>query len=638
MCGILGAVRANENTSSFRQHNAQNALNLIAHRGPNDQGLEYLHAANSEIIFGHTRLSIIDLSAGGHQPMHSACGTFSIVFNGEIYNYRELRQTLIQGGKVFKTDSDTEVLLSCWQTWGVDCLKKLRGMFAFAVLDKSKSRLFCVRDAFGIKPLFYQYNKGEFLFASELPAVLAMSQTANQLNHQRAFDYLIHGAYDDDNSTFIQGIESLPAGHLMELDLTKNQQQPKAQRWWWPSTVERFSGNIEQAAEQFRSLFIDSIKLHLRSDVAVGAALSGGLDSSAVVCGMRYIDATLPINTFSYIARGQEGDEESWVDLVNENVKAQSYKVLVSGHELANDIDDLIATQGEPFYSTSVYAQYRVFKLAKEQGVTVTLDGQGADELLAGYNGYPGPRLRSLLQQGRVGDMLQFISAYSTWPGRSKKYAIQALIAQYVPPSLHARALKLVGRNPAPAWMNRHAVEGMYLAQGNYPEKLPVNEDNPKGRYLMGTLRQSLTGGALGSLLRHGDRNSMRWAVESRVPFLNTDIAEFLLSLPEHFLISSQAETKHVMRRGLQGIVPHSILERKDKVGFATPEATWLQQLGEKRILEWLEGSSHISLLNGQACHEEIQQIINGTRPFSYRAWRLINLCRWAQLYNIEKD
>lgn len=638
MCGILGAVRANDKAASFSQQNVQNALNLLAHRGPNDQGLEYLHAANSEIIFGHTRLSIIDLSAGGHQPMHSACGTLSIVFNGEIYNYRELRQTLIQGGKVFKTDSDTEVLLSCWQTWGIGCLKHLRGMFAFAVLDRSKSRLFCVRDAFGIKPFFSQYNKGEFLFASELPAVLAMSQTTNRLNHQRAFDYLIHGAYDDDNSTFIQGIESLPAGHWMELDLTENQQQPRAQRWWWPSTIERFSGNFEQAAEQFRSLFIDSIKLHLRSDVAVGAALSGGLDSSAVVCGMRHIDPTLPINTFSYIARGQEGDEESWVDLVNEKVKAQCYKVLVSGHELANDIDDLIATQGEPFYSTSVYAQYRVFKLAKEQGVTVTLDGQGADELLAGYNGYPGPRLRSLLQQRRVRDMVQFIQAYSKWPGRSKKHAVQALIAQYVPPSLHALALKLVGRNPAPTWINRHAVEAMHLAQGNYPEKLLVNEDNPKGRYLMGTLRQSLTGGALGSLLRHGDRNSMRWAVESRVPFLNTDIAEFLLSLPEHFLISSQAETKHVMRRGLQGIVPQNILERKDKVGFATPEAIWLQQLGEKRILAWLEGSSHISLLNGKACHEEIQQIMKGTRPFSYRAWRLINLCRWAQLYNIQKD
>lgn len=638
MCGILGAVRATNSPKYFSQQGAQKALALLAHRGPNDQGLEYLQAADCEIIFGHTRLSIIDLSSGGHQPMHSLCGNFSIVFNGEIYNYRELREELIRGGKHFNTDSDTEVLLNCWQTWGVDCLKRLRGMFAFAVLDRSKSRLFCARDAFGIKPFFYEHRGSQLFFASELPALLAIRETAPKINNQRAFDYLIHGAYDDDHSTFIQGIESLPAGHWMELNLCESTKKPEVRRWWWPSTIQRFSGSFEQAAEQFRSLFIDSIKLHLRSDVPVGAALSGGLDSSAVVCGMRYIDATLPINTFSYIARGQEGDEESWVDLVNENVNAQSYKVLVSGHELANDIDDLIATQGEPFYSTSVYAQYRVFKLAKEQGVTVTLDGQGADELLAGYNGYPGPRLRSLLQQGRVGDMLQFISAYSTWPGRSKKHAVQALIAQYVPPSLHTLALKLVGRNPAPTWINRHVVEAMHLAQGNYPEKLLVNEDNPKGRYLMGTLRQSLAGGALGSLLRHGDRNSMRWAVESRVPFLNTDIAEFLLSLPEHFLISSQAETKHVMRRGLQGIVPQSILERKDKVGFATPEAAWLKQLGEKRILEWLEGSSHISLLNGQACHEEIQQIMSGTRPFSYRAWRLINLCRWAQLYNIEKD
>lgn len=634
MCGILGAVFAETETGQYAKAHMHTALAAIAHRGPNDRGLETTSLGAVDVILGHTRLSIIDLSAAGHQPMHSACGQFSIVFNGEVYNYRELRQQLCQLGRVFRTDSDTEVLLAAWQQWGFDALQKLRGMFAFSVLDRLANKLFCARDAFGIKPFYYSRQAHQFLFASELPALLALFPERPSVNVQRSFDYLIHGGYDDSDHTFLNGIIALPAGHFLELDLNDLASAKQPERWWWPKVEQSFSGTFESAADELRERFLNSIRLHLRSDVPIGAALSGGVDSSAVVCGMRHVEPDMPINTFSYIAKGQEGDEEVWADMVNQQVRAKAHKITVSGHELAADIDDMIRVQGEPFYSTSIYAQYRVFKLARENGVTVTLDGQGADELLAGYNGYPGHRLRSLVQQGQLLQAYRFANAWAQWPGRSKAFAWQSLLGQYLPAHARATALKWIGRDTSPAWLNSHYLSQAGVQRSLYPHSV-ASDEAPRGRYLTATLRRSLSGGALGSLLRHGDRNSMRWAVESRVPFLNSDIAEFLLTVPEHFLVSNQGETKSIFRHAMRGIVPDPVLDRKDKVGFATPELVWLRQLGQQRVYEWLEGARQLPMLNVDACRSELKQIIDGQRPFSYRAWRLINLCRWVQVFNL---
>lgn len=622
MCGILG---------SFSQHPAaelndrlQAALHALRHRGPNDQGLAEFRFDGKILSLGQTRLSIIDLSTGGHQPMYSLDHRFCIVFNGEIYNYKELRQELRNIGYIFHTESDTEVLLQTWIHWGESCLSKLCGMFAFVIYDQHAQTLTCVRDAFGIKPFFYHHNQHSFSFASEIPALLCLLTEKPTLNAQRTYDYLLFGCYDDQPDTLLNGIKHLPPAHRLTVSLTTNQTECK--RWWWPDITERQDLSFADAAAQLREMFLHNIRLHLRSDVSLGAALSGGLDSSAVVCAMRHLEPDLPIYTFSYVARGSEVDEERWVDLVNAHTGAIPHKVVVSPDELADDLGDMIQAQGEPFGGTSIYAQYRVFRQARDHGITVTLDGQGADELLAGYNGYPGQRMASLLDEGNIRGALTFLKDWSKWPGRSLSYGMRTLLRELIPPKWQCLPRKFIGQDPLPAWIDQSALK----EAGIVPWQGLVQPEAPHARHLMASLRHSLSGGSLTNLLRHGDRNSMRWSIESRVPFLTTDMAEFLLSLPEEYLISPKGETKHIFRIAMRGIVPEEILNRRDKIGFATPEQKWLQTL-DKQIIEWTTGIEHVPFLRAKESRAEIQTIVDGYKPFSFRAWRLINLCRWFQ-------
>lgn len=630
MCGIIGGWVPYSFADSLLR-SAAVGLSRLAHRGPDDQGRESLTLGDGVLVLNHTRLSIIDLSPGGHQPMHSTDERYTIVFNGEIYNYRELRQELALLGHVFRSDSDTEVLLAGWAQWGKACLPRLRGMFAFAVYDCIEQTLTCVRDAFGIKPFYYHASEEGFLFASEAPALLVLLPNRPALNLQRAYDYLVFGGYDDEEATFFNGVRHLLPGHLLTISLSAAG-SPMIERWWWPAITERTDLSFADAADQLRSMFLDNIRLHLRSDVPLGAALSGGVDSSAVVCAIRHVEPDMPIHTFSYVARGSDVDEERWADQINAHVGAISHKIVVAPEELAGDLDDMIHAQGEPFGSTSIYAQFRVFKLARDHSVTVTLDGQGADELLAGYNGYPSPRMRSLVEKRRFVELANFLRAWSTWPGRSASQGVKALIEPWVPESLRGLAYRVIGRNPAPAWL----VTAFFQEHGVEPNapggRAPLADET--GRRLVAALRQALTGRGLSALLRHGDRNSMRWSVESRVPFLTTDMAEFLLSLPEPYLISPQGETKHIFRAAMRGIVPDAILDRKDKIGFATPEQTWLRQLDDK-VLDWLDAAETLPFLNAAQCRAEVKTIIEGRKRFDFQAWRLVNFCRWAQVVGV---
>ena len=626
MCGIVGWVTKDPVETS----RIQSVLRMLKHRGPDGNGVWLgLTESNAQVGLLHTRLSIIDLSAGGHQPMHSADGRYSIVFNGEIYNYRELRQELRDSGHTFLSESDTEVLLAAWVEWGEECLRRLVGMFAFTVYDRDEQTLTLVRDAFGIKPLFYGIINETLVFASEVPALLALLPKHPKLNLQRAYDYLVHGVYDDQEQTFFEEVLHLPPGHILRLSLPLGVEAEPV-RWWWPSITERTDLSFEQAADELRERFLASVRLHLRSDVPLGAALSGGVDSSAVVCAMRYLEPKMPIHTFTYVASGTSVDEEHWADLVNNHVDAIPHKVVVDPKELAADLDAMIQTQGEPFGSTSIYAQYRVFRAARQAGITVTLDGQGADELLGGYWGYPGSTMRSMVDKGNWLALPKFLWEWSRWPGRSLSYGAKVLVSPFVPNALRGLALRVIGKNPAPDWLNVNhlAEQGIYV--GGTP--LPLQNHDAPGRRLMDALRLQLTGDGLGSLLRHGDRDSMCWSVESRVPFLTTEIAEYCLSLPEHFLVSFAGETKHVFRESMRGIVPDKILNRKDKIGFATPEQSWLRELGDQ-VIDWLEPVESLPFLNARACHEEVASIIDGRKPFTFQAWRLINFCRWSQFH-----
>jgi len=625
MCGILGSYVLNPIHDNHKRMQA--GLRLLHHRGPDDQGLEIEEVSGGTLSLGHTRLSIIDLSTGGHQPMHTLDGRYTIVFNGEIYNYRELRKELREHGHTFRTETDTEVLLAAWVQWGLDCLAKLIGMFVFVVFDRQSRTIRCVRDAFGIKPFFYYLDEKGFWSASELPALLTILPVIPAINLQRAYDYLVWGSYDNHAATFYEGIKHLMPGHWLTLHLDESLITTSA-RWWWPSIEERDELSFSQAAEKLRAMFLQNIRLHLRSDVPLGAALSGGIDSSAVVCAMRYLEPEMPIHTFTFVAPGAVFDEERWADAINAHVGAVPHKVVVASKEFTDDIDDVIRTQGEPFGSTSIYAQYRVYRLARENGITVTLDGQGADELLAGYNGYPESYLHSLLEKNDYWGMYEFMATWAKWPGRSVTQASRMCIALFLPVVLKRFARTLLSHDTWPTWINADFFHRRNVVMATQDTK---NTALAAGRRLVESLRSALTGGGLKSLLRHGDRNSMRWSVESRVPFLTTDLAEFLLSLPESYLLSPQGETKHIFRTAMRDIVPDAVLDRKDKIGFEIPEREWL--IGqENRIQSWLDAAEDIPFLHAKKCKAEVAAIIDGHISFNRRAWRLINFCRWMQL------
>jgi asparagine synthase (glutamine-hydrolysing) len=360
----------------------------------------------------------------------------------------------------------------------------------------------------------------------------------------------------------------------------------------------------------------------------LGAALSGGIDSSSIVCAIRHLEPEIPITTFSYIASDSKISEEKWVDEVNFHVNALPHKIYSNSQNLIEDIDEMILAQGEPFGGTSIYAQYQVFRCARDNDVVVTLDGQGADELLAGYNGYPGKRLKSLIESRRFSEAKDFLVNWPSWPGRSYSYCLKQLISEYADGDVYGLLRHLNRDNNSPSWINKKILtdNDVFI---RFPEK--EKSTSKKGRRVVSAMASSISGRGLPALLRHGDRNSMHFSVESRVPFLTIEIANFLLSLPEHYLISQSGETKSVFRAAMRGIVPDSILDRKDKIGFATPEENLLLDLSNQ-IISWLNFDVKLSFLNQAELLKEFNMILYGKKPYSPRVWRWVNFIRWYQL------
>lgn len=622
MCGITGGYWRSPPAQLKQQVNE--SLLAMRRRGPDHQSFELHPQGSGAVVLGHTRLSIIDLTASAQQPMYTADLRYALVFNGEIYNYLELREELKALGAVLRTNSDTEVLLEAWAQWGVQSLSRLKGMFAFVIHDRQEQTLTCVRDAFGIKPFFYGIDQASFCFASELPAITPLMAGRAKLNWQRAYDYLVHGEYDFGEDCFVEGVRTLMPGHMITVDLSSGRvSEPHV--WWQPSIVQAPDISFGEASERLRALFLESVRLHLRSDVPLGAALSGGVDSSAIVCAMRHLEPDADIHTFSYIARGSLVSEESWVDKVNSHVGAVPNKIVVSAQELLADLPDLIAAQGEPFGSTSIYAQYRVFQEAKAKGITVTLEGQGADELHGGYNGYPGQRMRSLLDQGSVLQAWRFLGAWSTWPGRSRLEGLKRLVGEFSEGRLHDLLRAANGMHSSPDWIRADVLRegGVHLG---YPG-VHAGLGTP-GRRMMSALATSVSQRGLLGLLRHGDRNSMRFSVESRVPFLTTDMADFMLSLPEHYLVSPDGETKHLLRASLRGIVPDEVLDRRDKVGFATPEQQWLVDMADV-VRPWLKADLGLPFLDQPKLLAHFEEVVAGRRAYSWQIWRWVNFALW---------
>lgn len=540
MCGINGFSWGNEEL--IKKMNE-----VIRHRGPDDEGIY----VDDNISLGHVRLAIIDLSSKGHQPMKYERNGREvwIVHNGEIYNFKELRKVLENRGYEFNSNTDTEVILASYVEWGFECVERFNGMWAFAIYDKSKNLLFLSRDRFGIKPLYYYYDGKNIIFSSEIKGIL-VHPIKRRPNDEMIFDFLYYNLLDHTEDTFFEGIKRVMPGHNAVFDLKSRE----FRTWKYYDLRMRIKSKKEKPDPQkFRELFFKAVGRRLIADVPVGSCLSGGLDSSSIVCVMRKLVPEGDIKTFSLVFPELPIDESEYQRVVVNKCGVEWSKTTFTAEDTLKDLEDLIWTQEEPFSTLSVYGQYRVMKLAHEKGMKVLLDGQGSDEILAGYHYFFGYYYYELFRKLKWATLIREIINYKRNTGsfNALKYFSGLILPMKVKKLILTRSSKYISK-----------------------EFLSKFKDRINTRFQKKCLNEALIDAVINNLphlLRFEDKNSMRWSIESRVPFLDPELVEFVLSTPSEAKIK-KGVTKAILRKALKGIVPDMILERKDKIGFATPD------------------------------------------------------------------
>lgn len=635
MCGIVGSVQI-DGAESYRVQ-VRRAMSAMAHRGPDGEGFKEFalskHAAElatlptATVCIGHRRLAIIDLSEAGAQPMATPDERFHIIFNGEIYNYREIRTELEALGHVLRTRSDTEVLLAGWQCWGTALLPRLIGMFSFAVLDLRESVLVLVRDPFGIKPLYYARSGHGLVFASEIKPLLDFPAVSRKANAETSYEFLAGGMGDHSNKTFYQDIVQLPAAHYLAMQC-HSPATSEPVRYWEPkrTTVHR---SPEQASERFRELFEESIRYHLRSDVPVGVSLSGGTDSSSITAMARFVQGPrAPLQTFSYVADDPQLSEERWCAIVVRAAKAQQHWIRIRADELRGDFERLVRVQEQPFGSPTICAQYRVYQCAREAGVKVILSGQGSDQYL-GYIRHASVRLASLIRSGRWAAALSLLRHSRDLLTRDA-LSLRAVARQLLPKPFLTTARRWRTSVPVGINVDWFRSRGFCLSDRN---------GVVARRSLHELLKENIFA-TLPSLLRFEDRNAMAFSVENRVPFLTTKLLDFVFSLPEEEIISNEGQSKVVLHRAMRGVVPTEILDRRDKIGFAMPllkvnhqSAPWLQTV--------LSLAAEIPVLKAPEVHKHLSLTLMGrlTDTNSSRLlWRWLSFISWAREFSVRFD
>ena len=575
MCGIAGILSADP--ALITEQRLKRMTDAIAHRGPDGQGRWISPSGLAGL--GSRRLSIIDLSPAGAQPMHYL-DRYTLIHNGEIYNYRELRSLLQLKGYSFSSRTDTEVIMAAYDLYGTSCLQHLDGMFAFALWDEHEKTLFLARDRFGEKPLFVYQDSHQFLFASEMKALWAAGIIKDS-NPAMLFNFITLGYTQnpaDGSETFFRHINKLPARSFLLYHAPS--QQSQISKYWDPypqegaairgttsSSVAYPAGRSEQAVlDEFAALLSDSVNKRLRSDVGVGTSLSGGLDSSTIVASiLGQPDAPQKLPTFSAVFPGFAKDESDYISLVTRHFSLENYQTTPGPADLIRDFEKLIAHQEEPFQSSSIYAQFSVFGLAASRHVKVLLDGQGADELLAGYPKYYSWYWRELYRNDKKTLALELAAAkdFDTpdvwgWTNR-----LAALLPAY--------AGRYQKKRRAALQLGNKDLSNDFVRQSGISYY-----DIPPGDRLNDILYYNALMNGLEELLRYADRNSMAHGVEVRLPFLDHRLAEFLFSLPAHFKIRS-GWTKWLLRKTAEPILPTGIAWRRDKIGYEPPQQTWMQ-------------------------------------------------------------
>lgn len=609
MCGIAGFVdtKLSADEATTRLHAM---LESSAHRGPDYRGTWI----SMPVYLGHNRLSIIDLSDAAHQPMHYRGLTIS--FNGEVYNYIELREELRQLGYQFSTQSDTEVILAAYHCWGQSCVTKFIGMWAFAIWDSRSSELFCSRDRFGIKPFHYIENSGRFYFASEMKALKQTPLYTNQYNLMQMARGLNLGWTHYNDETYYAVIKALPAAH----NLTLHNGKASIERYWDIDFENRFEGSFQEKAEAFKSVFFDSIRMTERRDVTLGVCLSGGLDSSAIASALSVYSGGKELKTFtSFYVGKDEVDERPFIqEVLRQYPNIIPHYISPTEKDVEEHFDRILFHMDIPMPSSSYISQYFVMKLAAENGIKVVLDGQGSDEIMGGYMH---SFYRLLADNIRSGTITEAFTTLRTHRQR-QEYGMSKSV------DIMAKSLLATMLSEQQLYAGEFKRSGPWIFPSLSGQK-PFQLRATGGTRLQQFLYQLLYVTLLPTLLHTEDINSMAFSIESRVPFLDHRLVELCFSLNNNDIIHN-AETKYIMRKGLQGVLPDAIANRKDKVGFITRgDRTWLR--GRLRHLldgDFRELSDVIDVPKVQALVREFEA---GSNANSLFLWRLAMLRGWVR-------
>ena len=599
MCGIAGIL--SPDPANISRQRLKEMTDAIAHRGPDGEG--FWIDPSGQVGLGHRRLAIIDLSPAAAQPMHYL-ERYTILHNGEIYNYLELKSLLQSKGYSFSNASDTEVILAAYDHYGPECLQYFDGMFAFVIWDEKERKLFAARDRFGEKPLFFYKDETQFLFASEMKALWAAG-IKKESNYKLIFNFITIGYTQNPGNgfeTFYNGISKLPARSYLVYEVDKGELTTSM---YWDITIgDSYSPGEEVAIQQFTGLLSASVHRRMRSDVPLGTSLSGGLDSSSVVATILAgsSNASLKhghphrLQTFSAIFPGFEKDESAYIRLASNYFHLDNHKIEPRSIDFIGDLEKLVWHQEEPFLSSSIYAQYKVFGLAARHSIKVLLDGQGADELLAGYHKYYHWYWQELYRTDKKAFVLELEAARESgvddrWTWRNKLAAnlpVYAGIFLKKKRSANQRNSKVLSRE----FVNQFGVS--YY-------------DIPHIDKLSGVLYYNTFMNGMEELLRYADRNSMAHGVEVRLPFLNHELVEFLFSLPSHFKIR-EGWTKWLLRTSMEGYLPEEIVWRKDKTGYEPPQRTWMQDpVLQEYIHEARRKLVRADILRPAVLHKKIQ-------------------------------
>ncbi len=603
MCGIIGKIDFSKR--AIQEETLRKMMQTIEHRGPDDNGV----FLDDGVGLGFVRLSILDLSQAGHQPMISDNNRYVLVYNGEVYNYIELRQELEEKGYTFSSGSDTEVVLKSYQEWGKDCLHKFNGMWAFVIYDKETKEIFGARDRFGVKPFYYFKDENSFMFASEIKAIrVALDKLT--INDQAVFDYLSFNRTDYGEQTFYNEIYRVPHGHCFTLNLKG---EFKLEKWY---ELEKHCNKKEKITpEEYAELLTSSVKLRMRSDVPVGVCLSGGLDSSAIASIVSKKLNIKDIHSFSAVyERGQNGDESEFIEELSPFLENMKY-TKPNAKELFDNLSDFVSNLDEPVPTTSIFAQYSVMKLANKHAV-VTLDGQGADEQLAGYHYFYGFYFKELLTK------LSFVKLFSEMFDymrlHKSLFGIKTLAFFLLPKRLK---------------MNLNVKKVAYI-QNDFYKNHNGNNTVVDGLYSSETLKKSLINHfeyKLEHLLKWSDLNSMRFSIESRVPFLDYRLVEQTLSLQNDSYIK-KGMTKYILRESMKSILPEKIRLRYDKMGFETPEDEWFREDFFAEIINEILNNpteKFKKYIDTEVAKEMYSKHLKRESNCSRDIWKWINLHLW---------